>query len=101
MVEGVVINFGLQITKQRRKQLYDIADYKNPDGSVNRSRLHIKSVVAVPVLVPVPVNLPYTSDLFQPKTSTFSTRALILVHFKTVHYFSQPIFSLFSYLKHA
>ena len=25
------------------------------------------------------------SDLFQPKTSTFSTRALIWVHFKTVH----------------
>ena len=24
-------------------------------------------------------------DLFQPKTSTFSTRTLILVHFKTVH----------------
>ena len=27
-------------------------------------------------------------DLFQPKTSTFSTRTLILVHFKTVRYFS-------------
>ena len=39
-------------------------------------------------------------DLFQPKTSTFSTRALIWVHFKTVHYFYRPIFSLFSYLKH-
>ena len=40
-----------------------------------------------------------TFDLFQSKTSTFSTRALIWVNFKTVHYFSQPIFSLFSYLK--
>ena len=40
-----------------------------------------------------------TLDLFQPKTDLFSTRALIWVHFKTVHYFSQPIFSLFSYLK--
>ena len=40
-------------------------------------------------------------DLFQPKTSTFSKRALIWVHFKTMHYFSQPIFSLFSYLKNA
>ena len=39
------------------------------------------------------------SDLFHPKTSTFSTHALIWVHFKTVHYFSQQIFSLFSYLK--
>ena len=39
------------------------------------------------------------SDLFQPKTSTFSTRALIWVHFKTVQYFSQPIFRIFSYLK--
>ena len=38
-------------------------------------------------------------DLFQPKTDLFSTRALIWVHFKTVRYFSQPIFSLFSYLK--
>ena len=41
------------------------------------------------------------SDLFQPKTDLFSTRALIWVHFKTVRYFSQPIFSLFSYLKNA
>ena len=40
-------------------------------------------------------------DLFQPKTSTFSTRALIWVHFKTMRYFSQSIFSLFSYLKNA
>ena len=40
-------------------------------------------------------------DLFQPKTDLFSTRALIWVHFKTVHYFSQPIFSLFSYFKNA
>ena len=38
-------------------------------------------------------------DLFQPKMSTFSTRAHILVLFKTVHYFSQSIFSLVSYLK--
>ena len=38
-------------------------------------------------------------ELFQPKTDLFSTRTLIWVHFKTVHYFSQPIFSLFSYLK--
>ena len=40
-------------------------------------------------------------DLFQPKTSTFSTRALIWVHSKTVHYFSQPILCLFLYLKEA
>ena len=40
-------------------------------------------------------------DLFQPKTSTFSTGALIWVHFKTVRYFSQPIFRLFSYLTNA
>ena len=38
-------------------------------------------------------------DLFQPKTDFFPTRALIWVHFKTVRYFSQPIFSLFSYFK--
>ena len=40
-------------------------------------------------------------DLVNPKTSTFSTQALIWVHFKTVHYFFQPIFSLFSYSKNA
>ena len=38
-----------------------------------------------------------TKDLFQPKMSTISTRALISVHFKTVRYFSQPIFRLLSY----
>ena len=38
-------------------------------------------------------------DLFQPKTDLFPTRALIWVQFKTVRYFSQPIFRLFSYLK--
>ena len=38
-------------------------------------------------------------DLFQPKTDLFSTRALILVYFKTVRYFSQSIFSLFLYWK--
>ena len=40
-------------------------------------------------------------DLFQPKTSTFSTHALIWVYFKTVHYFYQPIFNLFPNLKNA
>ena len=43
----------------------------------------------------------FVNDLFQPKTDLFSTRSLILVHFKTVHYCSQPIFNLFSYLKNA
>ena len=38
-------------------------------------------------------------ELFQPKSVTFSTRALILVHFKTVHYFSQPIFGFFIFKK--
>ena len=37
------------------------------------------------------------NDLFQTNTDLFSTRALIWLHFKTVHYFSKPIFSLFSY----
>ena len=63
MVKGVVVNVDQQITKQRRKRLYDIADYKNPDGSFKRSRLYIKSVVEVPFLVPVPVNLPDTTPL--------------------------------------
>ena len=54
MVEGVVVNVDEQITKQRRKQFYVIADKKN-DGSFKRSRLYIKYLVAGPVLVPVPV----------------------------------------------
>ena len=37
-------------------------------------------------------------DWFNPKTSSFSTRALIWVHFKNVHKFSKLNFSLFSYL---
>ena len=41
MVEGVVIHVDLQITKQRRKQLYVITNYKNPDGSIKRDWLHI------------------------------------------------------------
>ena len=40
-----------------------------------------------------------TTSPFQPKTDLFPTRALIWVHFKTVRYFSQPIFILFSYKK--
>ena len=42
-----------------------------------------------------------THDLFQPKTSIFSTRALIWLHFKTVNLFLRPIFSLFSHLNSA
>ena len=44
---------------------------------------------------------PNKYDLFHPKTFTFSTHALIWVHFKTVRYFSQPIFSIFSHFKNA
>ena len=51
MLERVVMNVDVKITNKRRKQFYVIADYKNPDGSVNRVRLHIKSVVAGTVLV--------------------------------------------------
>ena len=69
MVEGVVINVDLQITNQRRKQLYVIADYKNPDGSVKRSRVHIKSLVARPVIVPVPFNIPATAPLLTATTT--------------------------------
>ena len=39
-----------------------------------------------------------TQDLVQPKTSPFSTRSLIWVHYKVMNYFSLPIFSLFSHL---
>ena len=34
---------------------------------------------------PMSTNDQVANDLFQPKTSTFFTHALILVHFKTVH----------------
>ena len=46
-------------------------------------------------------HLKFTIDsyLVQPMTSTFSTRALIWFHFKTLHEFSQPIFSLILPLK--
>ena len=63
MFEGVVVNVDRKITKQSRNQFYVISDYKNTDGSVKSSRLHIKFVVAGPVLVPVPVNLPSIEPL--------------------------------------
>ena len=71
MVEGFFY-VDQQITKQRRKQFYIISDYKTPDGSVNRARLHTKYVVAGPVLVPVPVNIPVTAPLLtETKTTIF------------------------------
>ena len=70
MVEGFVVNVDQQITKQRWKQFYVIADYKNPDGIFKRARLHIKSVVAGPVLVLVPVNLPATALILTATTTT-------------------------------
>ena len=70
MVEGVVINVDLQITKKRRKQLYVIDDKKNPDVSVKRSRLHIEYVFAGTVLVPVHVNLQDTAHILTSTTTT-------------------------------
>ena len=72
MVEEVVVNVDLKITKERRKQFYVIAKYKNPDGSIKRARLYIKSVVPgpAPVPVPVPVNLPDTAPLLTATTTT-------------------------------
>ena len=72
MVEEVVVNVEQKITKQRRKKLYVISDYKNPDGSVKMAKLHIKSVIEGPVLVPVPVNIPATAPLL---TATKTTSA--------------------------
>ena len=57
--------------------------------------------ITVTIFTDVLINYFLISDLFQPKTSTFSTCALIWVHFKNVRYFSQLIFSSVSYLKHA
>ena len=73
MVEGVAVNVNQKNTKQRGKQLYVITDYKKPDRSVKRSRLHIKSVVAGPVLAPVPVDLPATAPLLTVTTTTIVT----------------------------
>ena len=72
MVEGVVINVDRQITKKSRKQFYVIAEYKIPDGSVKSYMIHINSVVAGPVIVPVPVsvNLPATAPIFTATKTT-------------------------------
>ena len=40
-------------------------------------------------------------DLSHPQKSSFYTRALIWMHFKTVHYFSQQNLSLILYLKNS
>ena len=76
MSEGAVVNLDQQITEKRRNQFYVIADYKNTDGSVKRARLHIKYVVAGPVLVPVPVNLPETATILIATTTTSITANL-------------------------
>ena len=68
--EGVVVNVDQTITNQSRKKLYFIADNKNPDGSFKRYRIYIRSVVAVPVLVLVPVNLPDTAPMLTVTTTT-------------------------------
>ena len=72
------------------------------------SKMFLTEIHAIPYIRRKLIVLTYTDniktefimfDLFQPKTDLFSTRALIWVHFKTVRYFSQPIFILFSYKK--
>ena len=70
MVEGVVVNFDQNISKQRRKQLYVISDNKNPDGSIKRVRLYINSVVSGPFIYPIPVNLPASAFLQTVTTTT-------------------------------
>ena len=70
MFEGFVVNVDRKITKQSRNPFYVISDYNNTDGSVKSSRLHIKFVVAGPVLVPVPVNLPATVTILTDTTPT-------------------------------
>ena len=78
IVEGFVINVDLQIINQRRKQLYVISAYKNPDVCVKRARLNIKSVVAGPVLVLVPFNIPDTAPLLTATATTFVPANLIV-----------------------
>ena len=46
-------------------------------------------------------NIMFATGLLPVQDVHFSTRALIWVHFENMHYFSQLIFILFSYLKNA
>ena len=59
-----------KLLRKGRKQFYVSANYKKPNGSVKRDRLHIKFVVVGPVLVTVTVNLPATAPLFTSATTT-------------------------------
>ena len=57
--------------------------------ATNYDSLSLRGLVGLPILLLVVVNLITSKtlcllDLFQPKTSTFSTRALFWVYFKTV-----------------
>ena len=54
--------------------------------------LHFGESVHTSILSTLGELLQTTDDLFHPKTSTFSTRSCIWVHFKTVYDFSQPLF---------
>ena len=96
MVEGFVVNLDQQITNQRWKQFYVIADYKNPDGIFKRARLHIHSVVAGPVLVTVPLNIPATAPLLTATKLLSSLTILPLVSLPiillmlTLFLFQQP-----------
>ena len=75
----------------------------SPDVSTRFKEIWIGNVLLLGTFLvkflpaPEPFRRKDAFNLFQPKTDLFSTRALILVHFKTVRYFSQPIFILFSY----
>ena len=71
MVEEVVINVDLKNIKKSWKQLYVISDCKNTDVSVKRARINIKSMVAGPVLVPVPFNIPETAPLLTASSTIF------------------------------
>ena len=79
------------------KTKYLLPPQSDPTKSIVPSSLNQKKLLII-VYPGYPTSL---NDLFQAKTDLFFTRAFISVHFKTVHYFSQPFFSLFSYLKNA
>ena len=78
-----------------------ISELQSPHKIIPRYRFYLLPYIFPKIHSIISPSWHTILDLFQPKTSTFSTRALISVHLKTVRYFSQPIFSLFSYLKNA
>ena len=90
---------GIPSDEQERYKPVTKCTYLQVLGSLNNCNIIQLSQKSTPFDAFDEIHQVFIDDLFQPKTSTCSTLALIQMHFKTVHQFSQPIFSLFSHLK--